>query len=1161
MKPWATIPLLLLLPLWSQAAERVSPAPPPDDPPATIVTTHSDTADPTDGVISLREAILYLLATNTSETIRFNLSAGTPTTLQLTDTLPTIRNSSVSINGNNRGTAGGTVTILAPTGSKIITAFNSSITLDSLTLSGGTTGGPGGAILCYQTHLTLLNCRFLNNQSDYGGAIYCDSYPRNLSSAYIADCQFINNRSVDGGAIYLSNCDTSYILRTIFLNNTAHTLGTFHSHGGAINIDSTFCIMDSCRLAHSHSSIREEDWMYHAKSYGGALSVRNSQLQIANTTFDTNSTYDTRAGSDLGGALYSERSKVRLSNCAFNSDSCRGRGGAIYNIGDSPSYQLIITHTTFTHCHAYNGFGGALYHESTARCVIDNCTFHHNSTDIGGAILFQVGSGISTVSNSTFANNRSLLNGQGGAINIRGGNIHLVNNLFLNNISVTSPQDIYIRNGLTVKAYNNIWQSVTGTLTLSQGNTTLTATTPQQVAVGTDGLPIPVAFTVRGVRHTILPPLLGSLAATAGIHTAHSMDYSTTAHRVASQWYDDQSNAPFVLPLIPDSLDQTRALRSITAQSVGSVQCRPADTLHIAATACDSLSWRGRVLTASGHYYDTVPSTNLWDSIYHLNLTIHHGTHNTVNQAACEEYAWNGQAFSETGTYAYHYTNPDGCPSTDTLHLTINLGTHNTESQTACEEYNWHEQTYNATGSYTYNYINTDGCSSTDTLHLTINLGTHNTESQTACEEYYWHNNSYTTSGSYTYHYSNTDGCNSTDTLHLTIINGTHNTETQTVCELYTWHNLTYTTTGIYTYNYYNTDGCPSTDTLHLTIYHGTHNIETQTACEQYSWHEQTYTTTGNYTYSYINTDGCHSTDTLHLTISQHDNTSFEVSACEQYTWNGNTYSETGTYTYDHTQTGSPCTNVDTLHLTINHGSHNTETQIACEQFSWHEQLHANNTYGTETHTLKLEYTSMTTHRQVLPAPMWTLFTSQSTTEHTIQKPKVHASNTFGMNNPTTRLGYIPITTRTLTDAPALTLCTSLFPNTTMLLLKSPHVNNTLGTETRILKLEYTSTTTHKQVLPAPMWTLFTSQSITKLITRKPELNASNTHGTNRLTPLLVLIHTTTQTPTAAQAQILCTSLFPNMTIQRSRQLHASNTSGTETRILKLAPTLTTTHR
>ncbi len=667
MKPWATIPFLLLLPLWSQAAERVSPAPPPDDPPATIVTTHSDTVDPTDGVISLREAILYLLATNTNETIRFNLSAGTPTTLQLTDTLPTIRNSSVSINGNNHGTAGGTVTILAPTGSKIITAFNSSITLDSLTLSGGTTGGPGGAILCYQTHLTLRNCRFLNNQSDYGGAIYCDSYPRNLSSSYIADCQFINNQSVDGGAIYLSNCDTSYILRTIFLNNTAHTLGTFHSHGGAINIDSTFCIMDSCRLAHSHSSIRDEDWMYHAKSYGGALSVRNSQLQIANTTFDTNSTTATAAGADLGGALYSERSKVRLSNCAFNSDSCRGRGGAIYNIGDNPSYQLIITHTTFTNCHADIGLGGAICHESTARCVIDNCTFHHNSTDMGGAILFQVGSGISTVSNSTFANNRSLLNGQGGAINIRGGNIHLVNNLFLNNISVTSPQDIYIRNGLTVKAYNNIWQSVTGTLTLSQGNTTLTATTPQQVAVGTDGLPIPVDFTVRGVCHTILPPLLGSLAATAGIHTAHSMDYSTTAHRVASQWYDDQSNAPFLLPLIPDSLDQTRALRSITAPSVGAVQCRPADTLHIAATACDSLHWRGRVLTASGHYYDTVHSTNLWDSIYHLNLTIHHGTHNTVNQAACEEYAWNGQAFSETGTYAYLVRNTIGTSRLITL--------------------------------------------------------------------------------------------------------------------------------------------------------------------------------------------------------------------------------------------------------------------------------------------------------------------------------------------------------------------------------------------------------------------------------------------------------------------------------------------------------------
>ena len=142
-------------------------------------------------------------------------------------------------------------------------------------------------------------------------------------------------------------------------------------------------------------------------------------------------------------------------------------------------------------------------------------------------------------------------------------------------------------------------------------------------------------------------------------------------------------------------------------------------------------------------------------------------------------------------------------------------------------------------------------------------------------------------------------------------------------------------------------------------------------------------------------------------------------------------------------------------------------------------QLLANNTSGTETHTLKLAHTYMTTHRQVLPALMLTLFTSQSTTALTIPKPKLHANNSHGTNRRTPLLVLIPTPTLTPTDAPAQILCTSPFPNTTMLLLKSPHVNNSHGTETLILKLELTFTTTHRQVLPALMLTLFTSQSTT----------------------------------------------------------------------------------
>ena len=57
--------------------------------------------------------------------------------------------------------------------------------------------------------------------------------------------------------------------------------------------------------------------------------------------------------------------------------------------------------------------------------------------------------------------------------------------------------------------------------------------------------------------------------------------------------------------------------------------------------ACDSLVWRGRTLTTSGRYTDTVFSvTTGVDSVFVLNLTLGRSTSSIVEMTICDSYTW-----------------------------------------------------------------------------------------------------------------------------------------------------------------------------------------------------------------------------------------------------------------------------------------------------------------------------------------------------------------------------------------------------------------------------------------------------------------------------------------------------------------------------------------
>jgi len=92
-------------------------------------------------------------------------------------------------------------------------------------------------------------------------------------------------------------------------------------------------------------------------------------------------------------------------------------------------------------------------------------------------------------------------------------------------------------------------------------------------------------------------------------------------------------------------------------------------------TTCEeSYTWRGRELTQSGVYADTVVNGgNVNDTVYTLMLEMHGDTTTYISDMICEgqEYEWNGQHLTIAGTYEDSLISVWGCDSIVRLSLMV----------------------------------------------------------------------------------------------------------------------------------------------------------------------------------------------------------------------------------------------------------------------------------------------------------------------------------------------------------------------------------------------------------------------------------------------------------------------------------------------------------
>ncbi len=193
------------------------------------VDTFDDVIDSGDGLTSLREAVIA--ANASSNDYQIVLPAGTYALTRqgagedfaYTGDLDVLNNGSLSIIGPGAGSttidASGLYDGSLGYGDRILDVkVGASLSLEGLTLTGGSTQAFGGAInLSGNDSATISDCTFTGNSGGDGGAIYS-----NLSMLTISAGTFTDNSAVSGGGALRVNGVTTIADSTITDNSAGH---------------------------------------------------------------------------------------------------------------------------------------------------------------------------------------------------------------------------------------------------------------------------------------------------------------------------------------------------------------------------------------------------------------------------------------------------------------------------------------------------------------------------------------------------------------------------------------------------------------------------------------------------------------------------------------------------------------------------------------------------------------------------------------------------------------------------------------------------------------------------------------------------------------------------------------------------------------------------
>jgi hypothetical protein len=395
--------------------------------PATLtVNSTADTASPTDGYLTLREALAIVnspslpdglsgrilgqisatLHDGGADRIEFDPTGVTGpivlrgTQLELSLPASTAR---VTIDG---GTAG--VTVDGNNASRVLSVdAGVRARLDHLTLAHGKVQGvvvDGGGIYNNGT-LALANSTLSGNSAlSQGGGLYNSG-----GRVAVTDSTLSGNSAYSGGGLYNDGGRVAVSGSTLSANSVGHTGGGLDNSGGTVTVSGSNLFANSADT-------------------GGALHNSMGRMAVTSSTLTSNS-------SSGGGGIETVGGTVAVTDCTLmgNSVGPTYGGGGIHNAGGT----LTVTGSILTGNHAgaaggisstgtltvsdttlSSNSGGGIANLSGTAAAAD-CTLTGNSGTAGGGIGNI--SGTLTVSGSTLSGNSG--SGAGGGLYVNGGTV------------------------------------------------------------------------------------------------------------------------------------------------------------------------------------------------------------------------------------------------------------------------------------------------------------------------------------------------------------------------------------------------------------------------------------------------------------------------------------------------------------------------------------------------------------------------------------------------------------------------------------------------------------------------------------------------------------------------------------------------------------------
>lgn len=301
----------------------------------------------------------------------------------------------------------------------------------------GGEGGVGGAVASVGQPVTFIDSTVgafsgmggsgnWNNDGN-GGALFVDGTSGTLLT--ITDTDFFDNSSGwdSGGAIYAS-CTNVVITGDAVgsaedvggfgpITSSTFYQNTSYDDGGAIYLDAENCY-DGLGSDDDYVSATIDGVVFYTNSttsgngYGGAISTNNSGfnwlelVDIRNSTFDNNASYESRAG-----VLRAEYSHVEITDSYFEDNFSDDGAG----VADICGGNLTITDSAFVDNHSHSDGGAVNINDGCGRnnggnLTVVNSLFNFNgagNNSDGGALYVDFGNQIVNITNSEFNDNTS----------------------------------------------------------------------------------------------------------------------------------------------------------------------------------------------------------------------------------------------------------------------------------------------------------------------------------------------------------------------------------------------------------------------------------------------------------------------------------------------------------------------------------------------------------------------------------------------------------------------------------------------------------------------------------------------------------------------------------------------------------------------------------